>query len=124
MSISEKRSWLVAYDVADPRRLGRVHRYLKRCAIPVQYSVFVTRCDGRQLQRILGCIEEHIDRKEDDVRAYHLPDRCEVAVLGAQHLPDGILLPVKGLGRLLDALTDTDTPVMVSDYWELNEEVE
>ena len=41
MSYTERRNWLVAYDIASPRRLARVHRYLKRHAIPVQYSVFV-----------------------------------------------------------------------------------
>ncbi len=110
MSHSEQRSWLVAYDVTDPRRLGRVHRFLKRHAIPVQYSVFVTRCDERKLEVILGGVEERINPKEDDIRAYHIPDRCEVSMLGAQHFPDGIMLPAVGISKLLHNLTARACP--------------
>lgn len=114
MSHSEQRSWLVAYDVADPRRLGSVHRYLKRHAIPVQYSVFVARCDERKLAMILGGIEERILSKEDDIRAYHIPDRCEVFMLGGQHLPQGIMLPVAGISKLLHELTGDRRPSNVA----------
>jgi CRISPR-associated protein Cas2 len=123
MSFSEQRSWLVAYDVANPRRLGRVHRYLKRHAIPVQYSVFVMRGNEWMLRQVLEGIEERIDPGEDDVRAYHLPNRCEVAMLGSQHLPEGIVLPVDGLNRLLHELTDPDHPATVIEPVETEKEV-
>ena len=108
MSWSELRSWLIAYDIADPRRLQRVHACLKRHAIPVQFSVFVMRGDERSLLRILNEIKELINQKEDDIRAYHLPDRCEVIMLGCQSLPEGVLLPVQGLARLLGELTPAE----------------
>jgi len=110
MSFSEMRSWLVAYDVANPRRLGKVHRYLKRFAIPVQYSVFVTRCNEHRLRRIFEGIAARIDSNQDDIRAYHLPDRCEIAVLGLQYLPEGVVLPAEGLATLLHELTVDDYP--------------
>lgn len=113
MSHSERRNWLVAYDIADPRRLQRVHAYLKRHAIPVQYSVFVLRDDARALNTVLRGIAERIDENEDDVRAYHLPARCEVTALGRQYLPEGILLPVEGLDRLLHELTPTHGATIV-----------
>lgn len=112
MSYTEQRNWLIAYDIANPRRLARVHRYLKRYAIPVQYSVFVFQGTQMGLERVLGGIEERIAPKADDVRAYHLPDPCEVAMLGVQYLPDGVMLAAQGLDRLLRQLTaNEDVPV-------------
>jgi CRISPR-associated protein Cas2 len=105
MSHTAQRNWLVAYDIADPRRLQRVHRYLKRHAIPVQYSVFVLHGNQILLQRVLSGIAELISTQADDVRAYHLPDRCEVTMLGRQSLPHGVMLGSAGLDRLLQELT-------------------
>jgi CRISPR-associated protein Cas2 len=98
------RNWLVGYDIADKRRLNRVHRFLKGRAIPVQYSVFVFRGSQTALQVVLGGISELISTNEDDVRAYHLPDRCEVAMLGCQDLPEGVFLGGHGLDRLLQEI--------------------
>ena len=99
-----RRSWLVAYDIADPRRLSRVHAYLKRRAIPVQYCVFVLQGGERLLERVLQGIEELIELADDDVRAYHLPDRCEIAMLGIQSLPEGVTVASPGLARILQEL--------------------
>lgn len=124
MSNSEKRNWLLTYDIRDPRRLGRVHRFLKHHALPVQYSVFVTRCTQRRLDAILQGIADRIDATCDDVRAYYLPDRCQVWSVGAQHLPDGIFLPAEGLGRLLHALTREAAEFSVNSVCSGDEEVQ
>jgi CRISPR-associated protein Cas2 len=108
MSHTERRNWLVAYDIADPRRLTKVHRYLKSHAIPVQYSVFVFQGNQTALERVLSGIAERIASDADDVRAYHLPQRCQVAMLGRQHLPEGVTLGAHGLDRLLRELTTND----------------
>ena len=113
MSHSEQRNWLIAYDIADPRRLGRVHRYLKRHAIPVQYSVFVLHGNQIMLEGVLSGIAERIAPDADDVRAYHLPDRCEVTMLGTQSLPEGVMLGAPGLDRLLRELTAADDGIIV-----------
>ena len=123
MSYSEPRNWLVGYDIANHRRLGRVHRFLKRHAIPVQYSVFVLRGDQRALDRVYAEIAQIINPKEDDVRAYYLAERCEVTVLGSQHLPPGVLLPVKGLSGLLHELTDATRQARVIESLEQEEKV-
>ena len=113
MSYTEQRNWLIAYDIADPLRLGRVHRFLKRHAIPAQYSVFVFQGGQVALNRVLAGMEERIAPDVDDVRAYHLPDRCEVAMLGTQHLPEGVVLGAHGLDRLLRELTaDKDETIV------------
>lgn len=105
MSLLEKRNWLIAYDIRSPRRLSKVHRCLKQHAIPVQYSIFVYHGNRAQLDRLLRDLASHIDATADDVRAYHLPERCEVHMLGRQSLPEGIMLGARGLDKLLRELT-------------------
>jgi CRISPR-associated protein Cas2 len=81
---------LICYDIADPKRLGRVFRYLKKRAMPLQYSVFLFSGDDRQLERCLAGAAALIDEKHDDLRAYPLPARGFKARLGKAALPEGI----------------------------------
>jgi CRISPR-associated protein Cas2 len=101
VSWTEPRPYLIAYDIADPRRLYRVHRYLKTVALDLQYSVFAGMLSERQLLRVLEDLAERIHPGEDDVRAYPLPQRCHAVALGRQHLPEGVLLSEAGLMELL-----------------------
>ncbi len=114
MGRSELRNWLLAYDIADPRRLRRVHACVKKYAIPVQLSVFVLRCNERTLENILAELEEHIDLKEDDVRAYPVPHHCEIFGLGRKLLPRGVFLPLEGLSRRVGELTSCDEKDMIA----------
>ena len=86
------KDFIVCYDICDPRRLGRVFRYLKKRAVPLQYSVFLFFGDDRQLDRCLAGLVPLIDEKCDDVRAYPLPKRGLKARLGRPTLPVGIQL--------------------------------
>lgn len=81
---------LICYDISDPKRLGRLFRFLKKCAMPVQYSVFLFTGDDRQLDRLLAKAAQLIDPKADDLRAYPLPKRGFKARLGKAALPEGI----------------------------------
>lgn len=82
--------YVICYDISHPRRLGRLFRYLKKRAVPLQYSVFLFCGDDRQLDRCLDGAQELIDPKEDDLRAYPLPQRGFKARLGRAALPEGI----------------------------------
>ena len=84
------RLHLVCYDIAEPRRLGKVHRFLKKTAIPLQYSVFLVLANKPGLIDILSGIRELIDEGEDDVRAYPLPKRLDYVHLGRQLFPEGM----------------------------------
>lgn len=96
-------AWLIAYDIADPRRLGRVHRLLKKVAVPIQYSVFLAWLNERQVAWLEEQLRGHIDARADDVRLYHLPVVAELTVAGRQWMPDGVYLfrngvAVQGMG--------------------------
>lgn len=82
--------YIICYDISNPRRLGRVHRYLKKHAVALQYSVFLYTGDERKFDRCLEGAVALIDEKEDDLRAYPLPARGLKARIGRPALPEGI----------------------------------
>lgn len=90
MADGQVKTWLIAYDIGDPRRLKRIHRQMKRKGVPLQYSAFSVRANSFQLGELLNELQETIDTSADDIRAYHVPDRCLIWQLGQQGLPDGI----------------------------------
>lgn len=87
MALTLPRAWLLAYDIADKRRLSRLHRYMKRQAVPVQYSVFYFEGSTLQLGRLLNEINDYINPKQDDVRAYPLPQDLKYDTFGRGSLP-------------------------------------
>jgi CRISPR-associated protein Cas2 len=96
------RTYLIAYDIADAKRLARVHRYMKRVAVPLQYSVFVTRLTERQLDKVMAALARLINPRQDDVRAYPVPASPEWRWLGAPALPEDVhLLIDPGIDALL-----------------------
>ena len=53
--------YLIAYDIAAPKRLQKIHKCLCEEAIPLQNSTFLYRASPGQF------------KNEDDLRAYRLP---------------------------------------------------
>lgn len=103
------KTWLVAYDIRDHKRLRHVHRYLRREGAGIQYSAFCVEADDRRIAVVLERIRALIDSAADDVRAYHVPERCEVWQLGLQPLPDSIQLEGSIAARqLLSVATRSD----------------
>lgn len=84
--------YIICYDIADPRRLNRIHRALKKLAVPVQYSLFLFCGNEVHLQHCLEHLQQLMNPQEDDIRAYPLPRRGLRMVLGAPVLPEGIQL--------------------------------
>jgi CRISPR-associated protein Cas2 len=84
------KTWLLAYDIADPKRLRRVHRLVRRNGASVQYSAYSLRASEAALEPFLDELRCLIAPAEDDVRAYHVPARCKLWTLGRQGLPDGV----------------------------------
>lgn len=117
MAINEARLCVVCYDIADPKRLNRVHRYLRRLALPLQYSVFTTSLTPKKQQRLMQGLARIIDDREDDVRLYPLPSRLEHLSLGRQWIPDGVLLTEGGSGFVLRSFPQkSDLPANSSHH--------
>ncbi|APW46311.1 CRISPR-associated endonuclease Cas2 [Rhodoferax antarcticus] len=87
MSQHATAQWLVTYDIADPRRLSRLFKYLKKNGVPVQYSVFLVEASAIRMAAMMVQIDSIIHPQADDVRAYCLPDTLWQATLGKSILP-------------------------------------
>lgn len=95
-------TYVIAYDITDPRRLTRVHRVLREEAFPVQYSVFLATLDTAAIDRLLARLGRLIDPRRDDVRAYPLPAAVEIESIGRGHQVEGLLPSpgrILGIGR-------------------------
>ena len=88
--MNERAEYIICYDICNEKRLGRIHRCLRRQAIALQYSVFFFEGTPRQLERCLNKLKEIMDEREDDIRAYPLPKRGLRLRVGPGVLPDGI----------------------------------
>ena len=64
--------WIVAYDIACPKRLYRVARRLASCGTRLQWSVFDCRLAPAGLAALLRDIRALIVPDEDSVRLYPL----------------------------------------------------
>jgi len=91
MSQHARARWLVTYDIADPKRLTHLFKFLKKQGVPVQYSVFLVEASAIKMASLIVQIAKMIDSDADDVRAYRLPENTWQATLGASILPEGLL---------------------------------
>ena len=88
--MSGTRLYLLAYDIADPRRLARIARVVSREALRIQYSVYVAEHSPSQLRDLVAILREAIDPRADDVRIYPLPARLNAVWYGRATWPEGI----------------------------------
>jgi CRISPR-associated protein Cas2 len=84
--------FLICYDIANPKRLGRVHRRAVKHAAFVQYSVYYLIGAKSDLDAMLGDIQDVIDDDQDDVRAYTVEPLSDAIRVGACWLPEDIFL--------------------------------
>ena len=69
---------LIAYDIADPKRLRKVAKFLLGYGNRLQYSVFELDINVIQLQDIQKHLDFLIDKKYDRVTYIHLCAQCAV----------------------------------------------
>lgn len=101
MALNQPQLFLIAYDIREPHRLCRVHRFLRKQGLPVQYSVFTARLTERKLQRVMTGLERIMDVRVDDVRFYPLPARQEQVALGLQMFPEDVMLLADGVNLMV-----------------------
>jgi len=86
-----KRSgwYMIVYDIADKKRLYKVHRIMKKNGLPVQKSVFFYHGDEKSTNVLLDKIDVAMDPKADDLRAYPIiaPDYVWTTGGVFEHLP-------------------------------------
>lgn len=80
---------MIVYDIADPKRLGKVHRIMKKNGLPVQKSVFFYHGNEQSTHILLDKICAAMDPDADDLRAYPIiaPDFVWTTGGVFEHLP-------------------------------------
>lgn len=92
MSNKTKLPHIIAYDIANPKRLGRIHRFLKKQAIPLQYSVFLAYLNVADREILLAQLATIIEPRHDDIRIYPLPKKPAWSSYGKALWTEGIHL--------------------------------
>jgi CRISPR-associated protein Cas2 len=69
-------TYLVAYDICDPKRLRKVARTCEDFGLRRQYSVFLCRLSATSLVRLKSRLYDVIDLQEDQVLFVPLCERC------------------------------------------------
>lgn len=68
-------AYLIAYDIANPKRLRRAGRLLGRRAIRVQKSVYRFHGDRAALRRLVEEVRAILDERHDVLAAWRLSPR-------------------------------------------------
>ena len=74
---------LVAYDIADHKRLARVARVCEDFGVRVQYSIFECRLEEPDFDDFWLQLLEIINEQEDRLVAYKIDARCAKETLTA-----------------------------------------
>ena len=83
-------AWLMAYDIADPRRWRKVYRMANEYGFRLQYSLYwmpIGLQEQRQVERSLISI---IDLLHDDIRFYAFPDNAWAWLSGPCPWTEGV----------------------------------
>jgi CRISPR-associated protein Cas2 len=79
---NHRRTVLICYDIADPRRLRRVFRELQDVAQAVQKSVFIAELTTDDLNLLWVRLAETIQPDEDRLQLFYLQDPAMSLALG------------------------------------------
>jgi CRISPR-associated protein Cas2 len=66
----------MTYDITDPKRLVRTHKFLKEFGINTQKSVFECDIDDVALKRIRNYCRDNLDLSSDAFRIYKICSTC------------------------------------------------
>jgi CRISPR-associated protein Cas2 len=92
-------SWLVTYDISDPKRLRKVALTCEDFGARKQYSVFLARISPTDLVRLRSRLYDIIDLSEDQVLFIPLCPKC--------------VNQIQSLGRPTEAVDAKDVVVVV-----------
>lgn len=92
-----RRSYLVCYDVRDPKRLRKVHRLLKAYGEPWQYSVFYCVLKPIDRVRLENAVRALINMKVDQVLLVDLGGNDEAARESSTFLGPGMTEAESGM---------------------------
>ena len=66
--------FLIAYDVADTKRVAKLGRFLSKIGVRIEYSIFYIKANKEEMVEIAMKINDIIEPEMDDVRIYEIED--------------------------------------------------
>lgn len=78
---AKKNFVVVAYDVANDRRRGKVVKILEKKGVRINYSVFECMLTDAQYEKLRADIGQKIDKKEDRVIYYPICLDCYTHII-------------------------------------------
>ncbi len=76
--------YLIAYDIRDPKRLQRLHRYLSRRSTALQHSLYLYSEREQSIDELLGEMQQYLREHEDDLRLYPIHGPADIWAGGGQ----------------------------------------
>ncbi|WP_448216481.1 CRISPR-associated endonuclease Cas2 [Endozoicomonas sp. 2B-B] len=88
--MNQNNGWLICYDISCPRRLAKIHRYIRQEAFSLQRSVFYANLSRKDIENLVSNIQTLMDESTDDIRI--IPARAgeNIKWYGKPLLPEGI----------------------------------
>ena len=83
MSDAARTLYLVCYDVANPRRLSQVHRFLLGYKVGGQKSFFECWLTAGELRDVRRGLAERLDTSDDRAHIFQLDPRQKISCLGS-----------------------------------------
>ncbi|WP_305908578.1 CRISPR-associated endonuclease Cas2 [Methylomarinum sp. Ch1-1] len=90
--MSHSKTYLICYDIRDPKRLRRVHRVTRDFATQVQFSVFEAALKQAELDELVSQLRDLIDPEVDCIGFYSLTPECQKIQLGKSAALNGLIL--------------------------------
>jgi CRISPR-associated protein Cas2 len=111
-------NFLIAYDIADPKRLREVAKHLESVGRRVQKSVFIYTGSRRDLEAIIGTAIQFIEPSLDRIQAWPIRTSTKACRIDAGNaLPEtGVALVMLGdEGKIIEALDNAhdDEPFLL-----------
>ena len=80
---------IVAYDIANPKRLNRVAKIIKDYGNRVQKSIFEVTVDNQNFNEMKTRIENEIVFEEDGVKFFPLCEKCAATL---ENIGNGVFI--------------------------------
>ncbi len=95
-SSSQISCYVIAYDIPDDRRRGKIHKILSGFGKWTQYSLFECFLTRKQLVLLRSKLAEHLEADKDSVRFYPLCASCldKVETVGGAPPADDLLFVI------------------------------
>jgi len=65
--------FIIAYDIADPKRLRKIAKILEKKALRIQYSIYILyNATEQEAINLVRSLDKIYNEKEDDIRIYKI----------------------------------------------------